>query len=131
MRRTPQTCFKQPVNFKFFCYSVSLKSQTSIVVLGYRVGNGVIAPDEERLRPLQDFPPPENIRFLRRVTGMFAYYAKWMPNFSDKIRPLTQATAFPLDNAALSAFNTLKKELESATFHSIDESLPFVVESDA
>ena len=62
---------------------------------------------------------------------MFAYYAKWIPNFSDKIRPLTQATTIPLDNAALSAFNILKKELESATLYSIDESLPFVVESDA
>jgi hypothetical protein len=61
---------------------------------------------------------------------MFAY-AKWIPNFSDKIRPLTQATTFPLDKEALSAFNTLKKELEGATLHSIDETLPFVVESDA
>ena len=110
--------------------SKSIESQTSIVVLGYRVGNGVIAPDEERLRPLQDFPPPENIRSLRRVAGMFTYSAKWILNSSDKIRPLTQATTFPLDNAALSAFNMLKKELESATLHSIDESLPFVVESD-
>ena len=42
---------------------------------------------------------------------------------------MTQATTFPLDNAALSAFNTLKKKLESATLHSIDESLSFVVES--
>jgi hypothetical protein len=111
--------------------SKSIESKTSINVLGYRVGNGVIAPDEERLRPLQDFPPPESIRSLRRVIGMFAYYAKWIPNFSDKIRPLTQATTFPLDKAALSAFNTLKKELEGATLHSIDETLPFVVESDA
>jgi hypothetical protein len=109
----------------------SIESKTSINVLGYRVGNGVIAPDEERLRPLQDFPPPESIRSLRRVIAMFAYYAKWIPNFSDKIRPLMQATTFPLDKAALSAFNTLKKELEGATLHSIDETLPFVVESDA
>ena len=74
--------------------SKSIESKTSINVLGYRVGNGVIAPDEERLRPLQDFPPPESIRSLRRVIGMFAYYAKWMPNFSDKIRPLTHASYY-------------------------------------
>ena len=62
---------------------------------------------------------------------MFAYYAKWIPNFSDKIKPLTQATTFPLDATALDAFNMLKKKLESATLCSIDESLPFVVECDA
>ena len=109
----------------------SIESKPFINVLGYCVGNGVIAPDEERLRPLQEFPPPKNIQSLRRVVGMFAYYAKWIPNFSDKIRPLVEATNFPLEETALSAFNMLKKELEKATLQSIDESLPFVVECDA
>ena len=62
---------------------------------------------------------------------MFAYYAKWIPNFSDKIQPLVNATSFPLDESALSAFDLLKKELERATLQSIDESQPFVVECDA
>jgi len=111
--------------------SKSIESKTSINLLGYCIGNGVIAPDEERLRPLKEFPPPENIKALRRVVGMFAYYAKWIPNFSDKIRPLSQADTFPIDADALSAFNELKKELEGATLQSIDESIPFVVECDA
>lgn len=63
---------------------------------------------------------------------MFPYYAmKWIPNFSDKIRPLSQANSVPLDGDAMGAFTMLKKELEKATLHSIDESLPFVVETDA
>ena len=62
---------------------------------------------------------------------MFAYYAKWIPNFSDKMQPLSQATKFPLDEKALDAFTTLKKELEEAALHSIDVSLPFVVQTDA
>ena len=94
------------------------------------MGDGVIKPDQERLRPLQDYPPPTNIGFLRRVVGMFAYYAKWIPNFSGKIQPLVNATSFPLDESALSAFDLLKKELEKATLQSIDESQPFVVECD-
>lgn len=111
--------------------SKSVESKASINILGYCVGNGIITPAQERLRPLQEFPPPVNVHSLRRVVGMFAYYAKWIPNFSDKIQPLTQATTFPLDATALAAFNKLKKELEGATFCSIDESLPFVVECDA
>eukprot|EP00794_Sanderia_malayensis_P002735 gene2735-3160_t len=62
---------------------------------------------------------------------MFGYNAKWIPNFSDKVRQLSKSTTFPLDPAAQSAFTALKKELEGATLQSIDEKLPFVVECDA
>ena len=95
------------------------------------MGDGVIKSYQERLRPLQDYPPPTNVGSLRRVVGMFAYYAKWIPNFSDKTQPLVNATSFPLDESALSAFDLPKKELERATLQSIDESQSFVVECDA
>ena len=62
---------------------------------------------------------------------MFAYYAKWIPDYSDKITALTNANVFPLSPTPLAAFNTLKKELERASLKPIDESHPFVVECDA
>ena len=65
------------------------------------------------------------------MVGMFAYYANWIPNFSDKIQPLVNDTSFPLDESVPSAFDLLKKELERATLQPIDESQPFVVECDA
>lgn len=40
--------------------SKTVESKSSINLLGYCVGNGTITPDQERLRPLQEFPPPEN-----------------------------------------------------------------------
>ena len=92
------------------------------------MGDGVIKPEQKRLRPLHDYPLPTNVGSLCRVVGMFAYYAKWIPNFSDKIQLHVNATSFPLDD--LSAFDLLKKELERATLQSIDESQPFVVECD-
>jgi len=33
------------------------------------VGRGVIKPDCDRLRPLQDLPPPGNMRAIKRVLG--------------------------------------------------------------
>ena len=108
-----------------------MESKASINIHVYCVGDGVIKPNQERLRPLQDYPPPTNVGSLRRVVGIFAYYAKWIPNFSDKIQPLVNATSFPLDESALSAFDLPKKELERATLKSINESQPFVVECDA
>jgi len=111
--------------------SKSVESQPTINILGYCVGNGIIKPDPERLRPLQELPPPNNLTSLRRALGLFAYYAKWIPNFSDKIQPLLNARTFPLGTVAVAAFNLLKKQLEKATLHSINENLPFVVECDA
>ena len=32
---------------------------------------------------------------LRRVLGMFAYYAKWVFDFAEKIRPLADVEQFP------------------------------------
>ena len=59
---------------------------------------------------------------------MFAYYTKWIHNFSDKIRPLEQNTKFPLE---MKVFKQIKQELEVAALKLIDESLPFKVECDA
>ena len=39
--------------------------------------------------------------------------------------------SFSLDTDATAAYNLLKKELEKATLHSIDESCSFIVECDA
>ncbi|XP_046863329.1 uncharacterized protein LOC124457082 [Xenia sp. Carnegie-2017] len=109
----------------------TVESKSAFNLLSNCIANGVISPYQERLRPLKSFPPPENSKSLKRVIGMFAYYAKWIPNYSDKVQPLLQATSFPLDGDALNAFTMLKEELQKASLHSIDESLPFVVETDA
>ena len=81
---------------------------------------------------MQELPPPSNARFeCKRALGLYAYYAKWIPEFSLKIHPLVNTTEFPLSQNALDAFNTVKKELESATLNPIDETARFVVECDA
>ena len=106
--------------------SKTIKSVDSIQILGYVVEKGIIKPDP---LPLKDFPPPANFKMLKSVLGMFAYYAKWIDRFADKIRLLANAKIFPIDKDknALKSFRLLKQELESAALHSIDESKPFVV----
>ena len=109
----------------------TVRSAPVIDILGYGVSYGNVSPDPERLRALNEFPPPTNAVALRRVQGMFSYYARWISQFSDKIKPLIEVTSFPLDDRALAAFNLLKKELAEVTLSSIDEDVPFVVECDA
>ena len=81
--------------------SKTVATKNSITILGYVVGNGEAKPDQERLRPLVDFPPLSNFKLLRRVLGMFAYYAKRIHCFGDKVRPLADAKVFPLNEFAL------------------------------
>ena len=108
--------------------------RTKIDLLGYRVSHNVIQPDPERLRPLLEMKCPNSKSELQRVIGMFSYYAKWVHNFSHKIRPLIQAnlsSSFPLSEKSLNAFHLLRKELCSACLTCIKEGVPFVVECDA
>ena len=94
-----------------------MENKISINILGYYVGSGLIKPGEERLKPLQEFPPPTNFHFLRRVVGMFAYYAKWIPKFSDKIKRLVNANAFPLIKPTLDAFELLKRSWKEQPYN--------------
>ena len=109
----------------------STYSSKTIDLLGYRISQGTIKPDPERVQPLLEMTVPENAKALRRVTGMFAYYAQWLPNFSDKIRPLVQAKNFPLDSGTVSAFKEFKKSLAEVTLSVIDDNERFTVETDA
>ena len=102
-----------------------------ITVLGYEIENGRISPDKNRLQPLLKLAEPKTLKELKQVRGLFAYYAKWIVNFSTKIRPLIDAEIFPLSHCAKRAFQTLKKDLADVTLMSIDEDRSFVLETDA
>ena len=96
-----------------------------MIIDPYVVGEGVIAPDPERLLPLQNFPPRDNLPSLKRVLGMFAYYAKWIPQFADKICPLAHKH-FPPGIEAMNAFELLKEELAKATLNAEFEFFYFI-----
>ena len=118
-------------------YNLTLNESKSVIstdrlsLLGYTISNGTIQPDSERMEPLRKLPPPTDQRSLKRVVGMFSYYSQWIPNFSEKIYPLMRTETFPLLPDALNSFQRLKVELENVALAAIDESAPFVVETDA
>ena len=65
--------------------SKTVNSASNINILGYVVGKMHIKPDPEHMQPLLNFLPPSNYKALRCVLGMFAYYAKWINCFADKV----------------------------------------------
>ena len=109
----------------------SVVSVPVIRVLGYEISHNCLKPDPERLKPLQEMPPPSNMKLQKKVVGLFAYYSKWIVSYSDKIKPLSSNTEFPLPKSALDAFNRLKSEVVNCAVSTIDEDKPFVVETDA
>ena len=100
-------------------------------ILGYCVGNNTIKPDPDRLKPFLELPPPTDGKSLKRILGLFAYYARWVPQFSDRIHQLKSVKRFPLSSSELRDFRDLKGFIVKAALQAIDETLPFVVECDA
>jgi len=100
-------------------------------MLGYLVAYKQIKPDSKRLQALLDLPEPTRAKELKRVSGLFAYYAKWVPNVSKKAGTFLHCKAFPLSNEAVIAFQTLKNDLRNASLGSIQGGVPFEVETDA
>ena len=111
--------------------SKTISHVSELGILGYKVGKGVIKPDPDRLTALMDLPPPCNPKSMQRALGLFAYYAKWIPNFSDGVKLLKNVKKFPLNEAEIRDFESLKAAIAKATLQAYDDSQPFVVECDA
>ena len=100
-------------------------------LLGCLIENNQIRPDPERLRPLESLPPPTDLKSLKRCLGFFSYYSRWIPNFSEKVRPLAKTNSFPLSSEASTAIVKMKDDIKNSVVCCIDETIPFTVESDA
>ncbi|GFU60020.1 retrovirus-related Pol polyprotein from transposon opus [Trichonephila clavipes] len=106
-------------------------SSNSVHLLGYIIQDGIIKPDPERLNPLRDMTVPKDSSALQRALGMFAHYCRWIPGFSKKIRPLLGKKQFPLSRDAVLTFNSLKDDVANAASATIEDDIPFRVETDS
>ncbi|GFW84309.1 retrovirus-related Pol polyprotein from transposon 17.6 [Trichonephila clavipes] len=106
-------------------------SSNSVHLLGYIIQDGKIKPDTERLKPLRDMPVPKDSSALQRALGMYAHYCRWIPGFSKKIRPLLGKKQFPLSRDAVLTFNSLKDDVANAALATIEDDIPFRVETDS
>ena len=118
---------------KHICYndSKSVFSTHKLAILGYVIEEGVIRLDPEQLSPLCNLPVPRDSKSLNRCLGLFSGYSQWIPEFSNRIKPLTSCNSFPLSPEAVTTFDSLKKIVEEAFATATDETIPFEVETDA
>ena len=126
-------CFQEVASRRKITYNddKSIFSTGKLAILGYIIEDGEIRPDPERLRPLLQLPAPNDAKSLRRVLGFFSHYSQWIQCYSDKIRPLTTTSTFPISIEAKTAFEALKRDIENSVVCAIDEQTPFEVETDA
>ena len=94
-------------------------------------------PDPTRYQTLLDLTIPRTLKQLNRIIGLFAYYAKWIPNCTALTLPLTQDrdlttdSQFSLSIKAIEAIDKLKKLLVSASLAAPILDTPLVIETDA
>ena len=62
----------------------------SVTYLGYQIDKAGIHPVPEKVKAIQDAPPPKNVHELKAYLGLLNYYSKFLPNLSQKLRSLYQ-----------------------------------------
>ena len=107
------------------------QSVHSVKLLGYQITKKFLKPDPDRVKTLLALPAPTSNKEQQRIVGLFAYYAQWISQYSDKVKPLIQNCAFLLVDEAMRSFKFLKSELTEVSLGIIDENIPFVVETGA
>jgi hypothetical protein len=95
-----------------------------------------IEVDKAKIEVTEQLPPPVNIKRIRSFLGHAGFYRRFIKDFSQISRRLTNLLAkdvpFEFTDECLNAFYTLKKALISAPIiQPFDWSLPFEIMCDA
>ena len=106
------------------------------IVLGHLVSEREIEVDKALIEVIEQLPPPMNVKGIRSFLGHARFYRRFIKDFSQIARPLTNLLAkdapFEFIDECLNAFHTLKKALISAPIiQPPDWSLPFEIMCDA
>ena len=106
------------------------------IVLGHLVSERGIEVDKTKIEVIEQLPPPVNIKGIRSFLGHVDFYRRFIKDFSQISRPLTNLLAkvvpFEFTDECLDAFHTLKKVVISAPIiQPLDWSLPFEIMCDA
>ena len=110
--------------------------QQKIRFLGHTISTDGISVDEDKIKAIQDWPEPRDVKELRAFLGLAGYYRKFVPGFSKVALPLTlllqSETAFAMQQPQQQAFRALKHLLSHTPVLAIaDVNRPLVVSTDA
>ena len=86
-----------------------------LTMLGHLVDSSGVRPDPDKVRAVQNFPVPTCTKEVRSFLGLCSYFRRFVNNFADVARPLTDLlkkdVPFSWGTAQATAFSTLIKLL--------------------
>ena len=66
-------------------------AKSSCVFLGHHISSEGIKPPPNRIKALEKYPSPKNVKQLRRVLGLFNWFKKCIPQYSAITQPMTKS----------------------------------------
>ena len=108
--------------------------QIEATFLGMIVREGAVAPNPDRLEPLDRMQVPTNRKELQRYLGFTNYFRKYIEDYATKSKllyDLMNAEEFTWNDEHAKVFEMLKEEVKNGVLKLPDMSKPFVVETDA
>lgn len=89
-----------------------------LVYLGHIVSPDGIAPDDDKISAVRDFPRPHNVKAVRSFLGLANYYRRFVKEFAKIAAPLNQLPRkdhkFVWTDACETTFKALKEALTNA-----------------
>ena len=102
------------------------------------VTQGEISPDPDKIKCVENLKPPRTMKELRGILGLTGYFRKFVRNYAQIAKPLTELTKGNSQNVtwsqeAQTSLDRLKKALTSEPISSLPdfENGQFVVTTDA
>ena len=108
--------------------------------LGHMVGEGVIAPVQDKVQAIKDMEKPSTVTQMRSFLGSVGYYQRFIPHFNAIAAPLQQMTSAkrgknsPVQwtDEAERAFYKLKEALAGEpVLQLVKPDFPFILQTDA
>ena len=86
-----------------------------MLYIGYILSENGISPCPEKVKAVQNYPTPKNVRDIRAFLGLASFYRRLVPDFAHIAKALTVLTrkdqTFTWGQKQQEAFETLKDRL--------------------
>uniref|UniRef100_A0A3B1ITQ0 Gypsy retrotransposon integrase-like protein 1 n=1 Tax=Astyanax mexicanus TaxID=7994 RepID=A0A3B1ITQ0_ASTMX len=111
--------------------------QNELRFLGHLIDQSGIRPDPDKVKAIQQLPPPADVQELKRILGMVNYLGRYIPNLSTVGQPLYELlkrnkNTWTWDHAQQTAFENIKELLTTAPVLAYyDVNKPTAVSADA
>uniref|UniRef100_A0A0A9DKR2 Reverse transcriptase domain-containing protein n=1 Tax=Arundo donax TaxID=35708 RepID=A0A0A9DKR2_ARUDO len=111
-------------------------AQRKLAYLGHVISSEGVATDVEKIKAIQGWTTPANVKELRGFLGLAGYYRKFVKHFGIISKPLTELlcknTLYVWTSEKEASFQALKKALvEAPVLTLLDFQKPFTIETDA